>query len=342
MSESLSEIFAQSARDEFHHTSPLYERLALGIAQDPTLLNLAAHCRKGERVPVLFLAGVHYLLLSGVKHSLGSFYKSIGGAFDGSSDPFNTFCSFCSEHADQLRNLIASRRVQTNEVSRCAGLMPVFVEAAKHIEDRPFFVVDIGASAGLNLCWDHYGYKYGDNLTAGLTSSPVQIECEIRGNKMPILPESFPTVAGRVGVDVNPLKVSDAEDMLWLRALVWPEHEKRAKLLRNAIEVTRRQTLTILAGDGVEKLRDVMNLVPQDSVLCVMRVFTQISKESRQRWNEIVAQYGATHDLMMITGRPHSGDDTELVLTSFVKGKRTEQGLAYMQNHGDWIEWLSR
>jgi hypothetical protein len=27
-------------------------------------------------------------------------------------------------------------------------------------------------------------------------------------------------------------------------------------------------------------------------------------------------------------------------LTSLINGTRSEQGLAYLQNHGEWIEWL--
>ena len=44
----------------------------------------------------------------------------------------------------------------------------------------------------------------------------------------------------------------------------------------------------------------------------------------------------------MITVRALGGDDSEFHLTSFVNGQRNELGLAYMQNHGNWIEWLSR
>jgi hypothetical protein len=56
----------------------------------------------------------------------------------------------------------------------------------------------------------------------------------------------------------------------------------------------------------------------------------------------LISEYGAMRDVMIITARPHGGDDSELVLTSFVSGRRNEQGLAYMQNHGNWIEWLNQ
>jgi hypothetical protein len=342
VSETLSEIFERFAEDEFHNSSPLYERLSRGIAQDSELLALAAHCRKGERIPNLLFAAVHYLLLTGIAHPLARFYKSLGGSFDGHEDPMADFRSFCVQQVERIRELIAVRLVQTNEVSRCAGLMPVFAAAAKHTQGRPLYLVDIGASAGLNLFLDHYGYKYGDRLEAGDRRSPVQIECALSGPNVPPLPADFPPVIARVGVDLNPLDVRIDEDALWLRALIWPEHEKRAALLRNAIQVVRRQSITLLAGDGVELLPEIMKAVPLDSVLVIVRIFTRIPKQSRERWSALIAEYGAKRDLMLITARPRGGDDSELVVNSFVNGQLSEQGLAYMQNHGEWIEWLGQ
>lgn len=39
----------------------------------------------------------------------------------------------------------------------------------------------------------------------------------------PPLPDEFPPVASHVGIDLNSLDVRDEADVLWLRALVWPE-----------------------------------------------------------------------------------------------------------------------
>jgi len=341
VSEKLSEVFERFARDEFHNSSPLYERLSRAIAQDSELLALAAECRKSERIPNLLFAAIHYLLLTGSSHPVARFYQSLGGSFAGHEDPFPDFRSFCLQQSERLRELVARRLVQTNEVSRCGGLMPVFVVASKGVLGRPLYLVDIGASAGLNLFWDLYGYNYGDRLKGGDRNSPVQIECALRGPNAPPIPPFFPPVSGRVGVDLNPLDVRAEEDALWLRALIWPEHEKRAELLRNAIAVVRHQPLQLLAGDGIDLLPEINKATPIDSVLCIVRMFTPISQEGRYRLTTLVADYAAKRDVMMITARPHGSDDSELCLTSFVNGHRNEHGLAYMQNHGNWIEWLN-
>lgn len=83
MSEKLSEIFERFARDEFHNSSPIYAHLSTAIARDPELLSLASSCRKGERIPNLLFAAVHYLLLKGLSHPVARFYKSLGGLLMG-------------------------------------------------------------------------------------------------------------------------------------------------------------------------------------------------------------------------------------------------------------------
>jgi hypothetical protein len=341
MSETASEIFERFARDEFHNTSPLYEQFSRGVAQNQELLALAAQCREGERMPNLLFAAVHYLLLKGISHPLARFYKSLGGSYALTDDPMPDFRSFCFQQVERIRELIAVRLVQTNEVSRCAGLAPVFVAASKDVPGRPLYLVDIGTSAGLNLFWDRYGYKYGDRIEAGDKNSSVQIECELRGATLPSFPAIFPQVTGRVGVDLNPLDIRVEEDALWLRALIWPEHEKRTQLLRNAIAMVLQQPPQLVAGDGADKLPEVLTAVPTGSVLCIVRIFANLPQQSSQSIRAIITAYGAKHDVLMITSRGHGSDDSQLVLTSFINGQRNERSLAYMQNHGNWIEWLN-
>jgi hypothetical protein len=340
MLEELSQIFDRFANEELHNSSPLYEHLSLAIAKDPEMLSLAAHCRKGERAPNLFFAAVHLLLLKGTRHPLSLYYKSLSGSCAATDDPYPTFRAFCIEHSEQIRGLISVRIVQTNEVSRCACLVPAFVLVSRGAKGRPLHLVEIGASAGLNLFWDNYLYRYSETLHCGDINSPVQIKCAVKGKSTPPLPERFPEVSARVGIDVNPLDVGDREHALWLRALVWPEHEERAQILQQAIQVTRQNPPTLVAGDGVESLPAIVEAVPKDSVLCIIRMFTPIAPISRDRLSSLVAAYGAKRDVFMISSRSHGRDESELLFRSFVNGIKTEKCVAYFQNHGAWIEWL--
>jgi hypothetical protein len=228
--EALARRFAGFAQRECH-ASPLYEQLALGIADDPQLLAIATQARQDQPTPNLFLAAVHFLLLQGLPHPLAAFYPSLSPTTPSAEDPYPSFHAFCLEHAEAIRSLIGTRLVQTNEVQRCACLLPAFTHVAARTGGRPLALVEIGASAGLNLLWDRYGYDYGDERRCGDANSPVQLACSIHGGLHPPLPAALPTVATRVGLDLHPLDVRDPDAALWLRALVWPDEVGRAELL---------------------------------------------------------------------------------------------------------------
>jgi hypothetical protein len=338
--EQLSQVFERFAMEECHNASPLYEQLSLAIARDPELLSLARHSRKGERVPNLFFGAVHFLLLRGPRHPLSAFYRTISETTGWTEDPYLKFRSFCLERADEIRSLISLRLVQTNEVRRCALLLPVFVLISRQSGGRPLALLDIGASAGLNLLWDRYGYKYGELQPCGQLDSPVQITCALRGSLCPPVAKNFPQVSFRAGVDLNPIDVRDPEATLWLRALIWPEHEERAQLLRRAIEIAQRDAPRLIAGDAADVLPDILATIPGNAALCIFRLFTSLPQKSRQRLSSVISEEASKRDLNLLTARPHGADTSRLELVSFVNGLKTEKVLAHFQNHGEWLEWM--
>src|SRR3989449_10779097 len=220
--ETLSKQFKYFSEKVYPGSSPLYQGRSARIAEDPEILSLASESRKGEIVPNLFFATVHFLLLQGTEHPLSAFFPSLCSSSGGGGDPYPYFRSFCLENKNRIRYLASSKRVQTNEVQRCACLLPAFELVARESSGRPLSIVDIGASAGLNLLWDRYGYNYGNGRRCGDVSSSVQISCTLRGELNPPIPEILPLVESRVGIDLNPLDVRNQEEMLWLRSLVWP------------------------------------------------------------------------------------------------------------------------
>src|SRR5205085_1814788 len=160
--------------------------------------------------------------------------------------------------------------------------LPAFARVARQT-GGPLALVEIGASVGLNLLWDRYGYDYGDGASYGDAGSPVRITCTVRGDRRPWVPAVLPRVRYRVGLDLNPVDVRDPEAALWLRALVWPEHAGRAALLQRALEVARRDPPSLIKGDALDLLPAVLPAVPHDVALCVFHTFTvnQFSAEAR-------------------------------------------------------------
>ncbi len=68
--------------------------------------------------------------------------------------------------------------VQTNEVARCAALRPGFLAVAAETA-MPLRLLEVGASAGLSLRWDHYRYL-GNDFSWGPEDASVKIEFERR------------------------------------------------------------------------------------------------------------------------------------------------------------------
>lgn len=61
-------------------------------------------------------------------------------------------------------------------------------------------------------------YRYDGGPLIGPAGGEVVLECRTAG---PVpLPERSPTVARRAGIDLNPLDVTDDEDVRWLECLV--------------------------------------------------------------------------------------------------------------------------
>ena len=340
--EALSRRFAWFATEFFTHHSPLYGRLAAGIAEEPELLDLAARATSGPE-PNLFLSAVHSLLLGGAEGAVARFYPSLSGRVPDGEDPYGPFRSFCLEHAEEIGRIVSTRRVQTNEVRRCAVLLPAFGLIARRA-NNPLALVEVGASAGLNLLFDRYAYDYGAGRAAGDADSPVRISCEARGDNEVPLPRHPPGVVCRVGLDLNPLDVRDPASARWLEALIWPEeYAHRAPLLRAALALARRAPPTLLRGDALDLLPEVLADVPVGATTCVFHTFTlsQFPEQARERFDELLRERARGRDLYRVSVEWLGADDAPLLrLVAHENGEEKAALLARCDDHGEWVEWL--
>jgi hypothetical protein len=150
------------------------------------------------------------------------------------------------------------RATQTNEVGRCAALLPVLAGLA-----QPVALLEVGASAGLCLFPDRYSYRYGDRVVGH--GGPL-IECAATGLTPPA---GGPEVVWRAGLDVNPLDVTDPADVAWLEALIWPEHAHRRARLRAAVAVAAAEPPLLRRGDLVDDLPALAAQAPAGATLVV-------------------------------------------------------------------------
>jgi hypothetical protein len=93
----------------------------------------------------------------------------------------------------------------------------------------------------------------------------VQLSASIVGDR-PVPARALPEVLARVGVDADPVDVTDADDARWLRACVWPDQREAAGRLDAEIALAATDPPLLLRGDPVEVLQAAFEHVPADAL----------------------------------------------------------------------------
>ena len=217
-------------------TSPLYRALSRTVAASDQLLDLASRGRPGQYPTFLFFGAVQLLLLRGADHPLARFYPSITrGRVLPADEAGPALVSFGSVFETELGEIISSRLVQTSHVQRALALRLGLSLLAPAVTG-PVHLIEVGASAGLNLRFDRYGYRLA-SLRYGDPASPVQLAADVHGAApLPDL-DVLPGIASVQGVDLSPVDVRDPGAREWLGALVWPENHGQRALLASALAV---------------------------------------------------------------------------------------------------------
>ncbi len=197
--ERLIRRYAIFAEKEARGRSPLYEELARGVAHDPATLAFLAGLPVAKQQPNLLFAAVRHVC--------------------GTPQDWRHFRSLLQDHKIQITAVMLARSTQTNEPGRCATLLPVLAGLR-----QPLALIEVGASAGLCLIPDRYGYVYDGShrlvpRSAGAIEPPM-FRCAA-GLGTP-LPDDVPEIAWRAGLDLNPIDVNEAEQVHWLETLAWP------------------------------------------------------------------------------------------------------------------------
>ena len=183
-------------------------------------------------LPLRLLAGIHYLVLGG---------DASWGELDAALE----------QHAEFLARWCAEQEVQTNEVQRSWGLLPAFLSLA---DARPFDVLELGPSAGLNLLWDRYRYRYssgtwGSGVLELTGDDRVPPPAELLGHRV--------EVVRRRGVDLSPVDVTTEHGARLLQAFVWADQADRLERLRRAIDVVRHDPPELIRGDPASPATDI-------------------------------------------------------------------------------------
>ena len=316
-------------REAFHRqalhfagSSPLYERLALQLADEPLVATLVGDDVEW-RLPLQLFAGLHYLVLSG-----RAVWDDVRPAL--------------RDEADFLRAWLADRHVQTNEVGRCWWLVPCFLEIARRTGVEALDCVELGCSSGLNLIWDRYGYRY-EHGTWG-DGDGLVLEGEERAPVPGELLRLAPVVRSRIGVDQDPPDLRDDDAVRYLKAFLWPGQHERLERLEAAVAVWREDPPEVVVGDLLDELPALLARRRDDALLLLWQsaALNYLPSDRRGRVRALLAEAGAEGPLAFVeTWQPLDGshDYYGLFVRVWPGGERTE--VAHSDFHGAWVGWLT-
>lgn len=306
------ERLARRYRDFAHHEahrSALYAELGAGLAGDRELLEWLAALPVGKRQPNLVFAS--YRLVAGTPSGWAEFETTL------------------KDRRDEVEAVMLERRTQTNEAARCALMLPLLAALP-----QPLALLEVGASAGLCLFPDRYGYDYDDGAHVLGTGPPV-LRCRTAGS--PPLPEALPEVVWRAGLDLDPIDVFDEDRVRWLELLIWPGMEHRIETLHRAIDVARRDPPRIVEGDlRTADLDALAAEAPQDATLVIFHtaVLAYVPRDGRAAFRERVRRLGAAWfaaeapDLLGFEPHPQ--------LMALASGG---ERVAMVDGHGGFLSW---
>ena len=266
-------------------------------------------------MPLRLLAGLHYLVLA----DLAS-WDEVDDALD--------------RNAEFLARWSTEQDVQTNEVQRAWGLLPAFLSVA---DGRPFDLLELGPSAGLNLLWDRYSYRYS---TGEWGHGPFELTGDDRVPPPRDLLGRHVSVARRRGIDLSPVDVTTEHGSRLLQAFVWPDQPGRLERLRRAIDVVRHDPPELLRGDYVEALPLLLQDRREGEQLVIFQsASTQyLNGEALERLRAAMERAGRVESLVFITtGRAPDDSGYALEVHRYPGGHSRRLGV--LDFHGEWLEW---
>jgi hypothetical protein len=274
------------------------------------------------------LGAVHRLVLTGEAPELASHYPSAGGE---PGDVWPAFEAVLRDRRDELRELI-DRPVQTNETARCAALLGGFLEIA-HVTGLPLRLLEVGASAGLNLAFERYRYELGD-MRWGPAGSPVTIRAALSGRP----PLDAPLeIASRAACDARPLDPRNPDDRLTLASYVWADQPERHARLHAALDIAAEAGVTVERAGAADWVERMLGEESSGVTTVVFHsiVMQYLSDDERERFKRAVRS--APGSLAWLRMEP-ADELSDVRLTLFPGGE--ERLLARAGYHGDPVEWI--
>lgn len=323
--------------------SELYASLLSSAADDYEAGGITAVLLEGEEdspwgsVPALRLVGsLHRLVLERLAPSLAIYFPSVGGTYS-DDGLWDAALRTMNEHFD-LMSAYVKLPVQTNEVGRSVLLLTGVLAAVRSTGVSRVRLLEVGASAGLNLRFDQYRYVAGD-ASLGPVDAPV-VFLDPWVGPAPDLSGDFEIVERR-GCDPTPIDSHSEEGRLALTSFVWADQVHRFERLRGALAIAHELPVAVDEAGGADWLASQL-AIDTDALTIVWHsiVMQYIAPTERERIDEVIANATLSGPLVRLAYEPTRDfqGDYPYQLTASSRGGATP--LALGGGHGPPVRLL--
>ncbi|MBM3605271.1 MAG: DUF2332 family protein [Alphaproteobacteria bacterium] len=279
---------------------------------------------RADALPLRLCGALHALVLTRSAPDLAQAYAA-------ADVPASLLADSLRAHEEMILAWLDSPP-QTNEVGRSAVLIGA-ARLLSGLSPLPLRLLELGASAGLNLNFDRY------HLGAG--GEGVILTPQWRGE----MPQGQIRVASRHGVDLNPL--DPARDALRLMAYCWADQDARLARLRAALALAQAAPPQVDRGDAAAWLAHrLLDPVPG----CLTMVFHTVAAryfpaDTANACEAVLARAAvrasAEAPLAHVEMEGDGGHGAALRLALW-DGSERRWSLGRADFHGRWIDWQPR
>ena len=326
--------------------SPFTARLCRMFANNLTRRCKVSEClldwpgdssNRGDSVPLRMAAALHALVLSGRATKLAAVYPPDNPrASDADIWQAAEFAQL--EQEDFILDWLKSPP-QTNETARNAALKAGFHQLTA-LTGKPLVLSEVGASAGLNMNWDHYALNVKGQVF-GPRAANLVLTPKWHGE---LPPDATPVVQGKQGCDIQPIDATDADQQLRLLAYIWPDQPERAKRLKQAFACLAEHPVDLVKSDALIWLQSRLRDIRLGAVHVIYHsvAWQYLDVKARQTGEDMInaAGHAATPDAPLARLCMESdGGQSGAALTLQIWPDGRLQNLGRADFHGRWVKW---
>ena len=205
-------------------------------------------------------------------------------------------------------------------------------------EQEPLHLIELGPSAGLNLHWQRYRYRYVSDAMVHEVGADggLAIATQLVGGLVPPL-GPVPRLGLSVGLERDHIDLNDRNG---LKVLAWPDHRDRFRRLEDALSATEGLAVEIRAGDALGLLPEALADCPARGSICVFHTMTtyQFSKAEREALENLLMLASVRRPLWRLSMELSDGV-YPLKLGRYADGARQTRILGFCDPRGGCLEW---